>query len=313
MAEGRAVGDVYSTKALKAALPQKEEDEEKQLKVISLEIKVVSWNINGPGKAEPRNLLVPAVVQKENPDVLLLQEVPSDKIISLCNNNSRTYCSVTAGKSSEARILYDPILFEVLEPKRAVDLHVAEVFAIEGRAREMRGGQKLGEEELFRDRVAVVRLRHRPTGKGIVFLSFHNIRTSGDVKGTATGFCEIVRRIAEHEKLPVVAGADLNCKGFRRGKTRVPEYELLTNRRRSKVDFFLHSSPFPGVVSFEGSVSALHVFPEDGEMTHPYQTVMRDLRRRHPEHLVAHYSSSLDHDPLYDRLRVKWIESAQKR
>ena len=88
MAEGRAVGDVYSTKALKAALPQKEEDEEKQLKVISLEIKVVSWNINGPGKAEPRNLLVPAVVQKENPDVLLLQEVPSDKIISLCNNNS---------------------------------------------------------------------------------------------------------------------------------------------------------------------------------------------------------------------------------
>ena len=299
MAEGRAVGDVYSTKALKDALPQKEEDEEKQLKVIRLEIKVLSWNINGPGKAEPRNLLVPAVVLKENPDVLLLQEVRTDKIISLCN--SRTYCSVTAGRSSEARILYYPKLFEELEPKRAVDLHVAKVFAKEGR--EMRGI-----EELFRDRVAVVRLRHRPTGKGIVFLSFHNIRTSGDVKGTATGFCEIVQRIAEHEKLPVVAGADLNCKGFESGKTRVPEYEL-TSRRRSKVDFFLHSStPFPGVVSFKGSVSALHVFPEDGDETHPYYAVMRNLRRRHPEYmyLVADYRSSLDHDPLCDRLRVKW-------
>ena len=40
-----------------------------------LKIRVLLWNINGPGEADPRNLLVPGVVEIVNPDAILLQEI----------------------------------------------------------------------------------------------------------------------------------------------------------------------------------------------------------------------------------------------
>ena len=73
-----------------------------------LELTVLSWNINGPGLAKHRNRLVPAVVKKVNPDVLLLQETKTDKLILMINEeNSYKYKSVEARKKDESRVLYD--------------------------------------------------------------------------------------------------------------------------------------------------------------------------------------------------------------
>ena len=51
-----------------------------------IKLQVLSWNINGggqKGKSERRNLYVPEVVRIVDPDVLLLQEVPSEKIMKM--------------------------------------------------------------------------------------------------------------------------------------------------------------------------------------------------------------------------------------
>ena len=51
-----------------------------------IKLQVLSWNINGGGQkgnSERRNLYVLEVVRIVNPDVLLLQEVPSEKIMKM--------------------------------------------------------------------------------------------------------------------------------------------------------------------------------------------------------------------------------------
>ena len=170
-----------------------------------------------------------------------------------------------------------------------LDRHVAKAFPDQEKVER----KKL--EKLFKDRVAIVRLRHKVTKKVIMFLSFHNIRYG---KKLATGFCKIVRMIAEHKKLPVVVGADLNCKAkdFSSAASRVhvhvPKYDL-TKRRSSgskgKIDFFLHSSPSTGVVpvKIEGSVSALDVFPRDDRTDNRFH--LQKMRKCNRKHSVGEY------------------------
>ena len=304
---------------------------------IKLKVRVLSWNINGGtqrGKSERRNLYVPEVVRIVDPDVLLLQEVPSEKIMKMLapygiiprckEKNNRKYRSVYTRpiekrrekkheklktikkakkrKGKEARILYDSKLFEKLAPVK-LDRHIAKAFPDQ---------EKVKGKKLKKDRVAIVRLRHKKTGKVIVFLSFHNIRHGGTK--LVTGFCEIVRMIAKHEKLPVVVGADLNYKeDFSSAASsvhvHVPKYDL-TKRRSSgskgKIDFFLHSSPSTGVVpvKIEGSVSALDVFPRDDRTDNRFH--LQKMRKCNRKHSVGEYSASLNHDPLRYRLTVIW-------
>ena len=183
-----------------------------------------------------------------------------------------------------------------------LDRHVAKAFPDQKKAEE----KKL--KKLFQNRVAIVRLRHKETGKVIVFLSFHNIQHG---KKLATGFCEIVRMIAEHKKLPVVVGADLNCKAkdfSSAASVYVPKYDL-TDRRSSgskgKIDFFLHSSPSTGVVKITGSVSALDVFPCD-DTDNDFRFHLLNMRKRtNRKYSVHEYSASLNHDPLLCKLTVK--------
>ena len=68
-----------------------------------LELTVLSWNINGPGLAKHRNRLVPAVVRQVNPDVLLLQETKTDKLIRRINEeNSNKYKPFETHKKDES-------------------------------------------------------------------------------------------------------------------------------------------------------------------------------------------------------------------
>ena len=81
-----------------------------------LEIKVMSWNIHGKGVARHRNELVPAVVGVMKPDVLLLQETTTDKLVNLIKDQGRgmgrQYEEVSAANKKESRVLYDSNLFE---------------------------------------------------------------------------------------------------------------------------------------------------------------------------------------------------------
>ena len=290
--------------------------------VAGLEITILSWNINGPGEADLRNYLVPRVVSHANPDVLLLQEVPSDKIINhhiipQCNQaRGRSYQCVNGGKRTEARVLYDSRVFELCMPggtssaKMNLSALVAEIFPPQWH-RETRGGQRVSEEELFRDRVAAVRLRHKATGKVIVFMSFHNIRRGGGkdaVTRMATGFCQIVSRTAkqEHENTLVVAGADLNCSKFSSHETVhiLPYFQTPRRSSYPKVDYCL--SAWPGGITVRGRVSPLDVFPADeSDSTHQFSQVFRDLQRAHSASSVADYSHSLNHDPLVYTLSIR--------
>ena len=72
--------------------------------------RVLLWNIHGetriPG-TEVRNLLVPRVVQVVNPDILLLQETKTDKLVDeIIEYTDRGYQQVQAENRFESRILY---------------------------------------------------------------------------------------------------------------------------------------------------------------------------------------------------------------
>ena len=266
-----------------------------------MDITVLSWNINGPGRAGPRNHLVPLVVDDINPDVLLLQETTTNKLITLieeqCQN--RSYLSEVAGDKKQARILYDSDIFEPWipsgsQPAKNSLLDCVADFPQRYRIKTRRGGVYLsGLREFYDDRVAAVRLRHVDTGEVIVFMSFHNKRTGANVREIATDFCAIVSKNAnkEHENTLVVAGADLNCSTFKRKPAHVPDYGRTPRslrRATPKVDYFV--SAWPRCITVKGGVRANDVTAVD-DPDSPYT--------------VDEYESSLDHDPLVWRLKVR--------
>ena len=264
---------------------------------------VLSWNIKGESGslAEPRNILVPRVVNHVNPDVLLLQEIPSDKIIKKISSQAkrRKYEQVNAGIRSEARVVYDSDVFEptcmsgvkhtcTCVPEVNLDNRVASVFHPE-QGRQMRGVQYT-----LRNRVAAVRLRHKDTGRVIVFMSFHNIyKIMGDIHSdvTAKTFCQIVSADTWPDGTLVVGGADLNCVRFDHGNALVPDYEQ--HRRERKIDYYVAKQ---NDITLNGYVLALNILDEER-----FSLVWDDVDR-HMEnntHFTRdHYDESLDHDPL---------------
>ena len=119
-----------------------------------------------------------------------------------------------------------------------------------------------GKQRVYRDRAIAARMRHIASQREIIFMSFHNrchgVGGAGVVVDMATMFCNVVERLADinHENVPVVAGADLNCANFLHGEVNVSAY-LPTPRRANTamVDYFVSS------VNVDGTV-AVNNFPE---------------------------------------------------
>ena len=274
-----------------------------------VDIIVLSWNIRGKSgcKALPRNLLVHHVVSDINPDVILLQEVPSDMIINdlivpWCEVKNRIYHCVSAGDKGEARVLYDSCMFEPYptEVSSKVDLDplVAEVVLPMPNEDEIMYEQRLqAEQRMYGERVAAVRLKHKATGKIIIFMSFHNKYKSGKVQEMATKFCRMVHRAARmQENALVVAGADLNCTDFSCHGVHIPEY-VPTNRRHRVIDYYV--SAWPDNIWVEDLiVSAHNIFENDFVCQHIER--LQDI----VPYSFQDYINSLDHDPLVYRLRV---------
>lgn len=78
------------------------------LEQLSLPVTVLSWNINGPGKADARRRMIQSVVSRIDPDVMLLQETKDSivrpKSVSLQLRILDKYKSKQAGDREEAQV-----------------------------------------------------------------------------------------------------------------------------------------------------------------------------------------------------------------
>ena len=287
-----------------------------------LEIKVMSWNINGRGSAQDRNRLVPVVIREMRPDVLLLQETKTDalvsSIVSQAKGVGRVYEEVSAGNTTEARVLYDSRLYEAISlrddrvftgrgGRRPISLAEALEQSIppEEEQRELRGRAAGGMRGLFRRRIAIVGLKRREhelvSNRVMIFMSFHNVNTSqgGDTRDKAAkGFCQIVKSMRELTGTVVIAGADLNQQ-MRSDSPRIPQYTPTPRRRSRVIDYFILDNP-PGRMEDSG-VTALDFMGAKEDPLNPLNTLMNNLLRppmTGPGHTIEDYGRAIDHDPL---------------
>ena len=296
-----------------------------------LEIKVMSWNINGRGPAQDRNRLVPLVVREVGPDVLLLQETETDALVtgirSQARGAGRGYEEVSAGNTKEARVLYDSKLYEAIPLREARifpgrrdrgRLSLAEVLEQsmpQEEQRELRGRAAGGMRQLFRRRIAIVGLKRREhelvPGRVMIFMSFHNVNTSqgGEVREKgARGFCQIVQTVRELTGSVVIAGADLNQQ-MRSDTPTIPQYKP-TSRRSRIIDYFILASP-PGRLE-HSPVSALDIVAARDDPLNPLHRLVAELLRppmSGPAHTIEDYGRAVDHDPLVCNLIVSSLNT----
>ena len=259
-------------------------------------IVVLSWNVNGEDPVKARNLMVPKIVGDINPDVLLLQEVKSKKMVhyiaSTCSIRwNRSYEYVESEKEDEAKVLYDPKMFakplpsEQIEPKKGMKLK-SYVKEVSEATKELRSGDIVPDVDVYEKRVAAVSLEHKRTENQIIFMSFHNRKpTHEDTKRLAETFLQIVLTIADKENKLVVVGADFNCKqSTGPGPPCIPNYDATARRlHKKKIDYFVIAGP--GNETPNASVVAYDIIPR--ESTGSSLAYSRE-----------EYNDCLDHDPL---------------
>ena len=305
-------------RSLGDALPTVGDSSYVESKSTPVEIKELSWNINGEGMAELRNRLVPAVVRKISPAIVLLQETTTDKLVNSIKATGGSYEEVRAGDRTESRVLYDEEIYEAISNDQKLfpgegggAISLTEVFELsiervfpEGEERELRSGKAGGMREIFKERISIVGLKRRglPESPTVVFVSFHNVYTSQGAAGrnrAANGFCEMVRIIGELTGCVVVAGADLNLHMATPTPTILPYTPTLRRSGVRKIDYFLLSSP-PDRVT-QSPVTAWDFVGAQDDDSNPLHGVMRDLLRpteSGTSYTIDDYGRALDHDPL---------------
>ena len=262
---------------------------------LSLPVIVLSWNINGPGYANTRRRMIDSVVKHIDPDVMLLQETKNSitdpkKVISLAKYNS-----VHAGGKEQAQVFYKKDdKFEIVSPSKVswtLDKVLEEMFD-KDETRQLRGG--LPPANVIRGRICVVHLRHKPTKREIIFMSYHNIRKGGGlgaVTKKATEVCQFIAKLHESTNCCVIAGVDFNCSSFDSTGTdvTVPCYAATSRRHnKPKVDYFILKNP-PG----DCGVEAFDLFPENKEA--PFYKILQSLLSHDSK---EEYDQANDHDPL---------------
>ena len=260
---------------------------------LSLPITVLSWNINGPGKAEARRKMIDSVVEHIDPDVMLLQET-KQSITQPFNKKwiaSGKYNCEQSEDKEEAQVFYKKSTYEKVSTSKVnLDNILEEMFPANQTANELRSGS-VPARKVIKERICVVHLRHKLTKREIVFISYHNIRKGGGlgaVKEKANEVCQIIAKIHASSKCCVIAGVDFNCSNFDCANVTVPEYDATPRRKeKSKVDFFLLSEPAASC-----RVEAFDLFPSEEA---PFFKKLESLLVVNTQ---EEYDKSLDHDPL---------------
>lgn len=271
------------------------------LEKLSLPVTVLSWNINGPGKADARRRMIQSVVSCIDPDVMLLQETKDSivrpKTVSLQLRILDKYKSKQAGDQEEAQVFYKENVFKEVSSSAvtfALNNILKEMFP-EDESLQLRSGS--GPAKIIENRTCVVHLRHKLTKRDIIFISYHNIRKGGAVKTKASEFCQIVAKLHKSTKYCVIAGVDFNCSNFHSTDVTVPDYAATLRRqeqKKTKVDYFVLNNPPADCV-----VEAFDLFPPNKEA--PFYDILQSLLLLHSK---EEHDKAIDHDPLTLSMKI---------
>ena len=201
----------------------------------SYPIKVLLWNIHGEtaaGCTQARQDIVPPIIRRINPDVLLLQETSNRILVNSImdpRSGTREYKDTPTVGAGETRIIYDAKKYIHLpntdkqftqdDSRQKMSLNDVlrkgkqEIFRVKS--------TKLRDEKLpvlktaieLRISVACFKKKGSPRSPTVIFISFHNFNTSegADVRARCVeGLCRLVSIIKRLTGCVVLAGADFN-------------------------------------------------------------------------------------------------------
>ena len=258
-----------------------------------LPVTVLSWNINGPGKADPRRRMIDSVISCVDPDIMLLQETKNNIITRFRSRNK--YNSEQAGYKEEAQVLYKKNMFEKVSPSTLnseVNNILDEMFPAGETPNQLRSGS-VPAKKVIRDRICVVHLRHIRTKNEIILISYHNIRKGGGpgaVRDKASEVCQLIAKLQDAMKCCLIAGVDFNCSKFHSGSAKVLLYKATLRRQtKANVDFFILQEE----EEVNWKLEAFNLFPQDKEQ--PFNKYSKDLSLFYNE---KEYDQAIDHDPL---------------
>lgn len=271
----------------------------------SLTTTVLSWNINGPGKAEPRKQMLKTVIKEVDPDVMLLQETKVGIATFVTHNViPKGYIYETAYHPEEAMVIYKKDVFEKVHSS-PVNLDTVLKDVITENETITLKDEKVPVRDRIKERSCVVHLRHKHTKREIIFVSYHNIRKGGGkdaVTNMATSVCKIIDKLHKSAKCCVIAGVDFNCSGFDETPVKVLDYTSTPRREsKAKVDYYILKKSTENWK--EEKVNAYDLFPGD----------KTKLFERHKEKFTLdEYKKALDHDPLVLPLSVQEEEEEEE-
>ena len=207
-------------------------------------IKVLSWNINGSGRAgmaDVRKNILKSAISRINPDVMLLQETIKsvDGFFEDAGIPKKDYNYEEAEDKTETRVIYKNNAFEKVDPSPVNLNTVLAEMVPEDETKFLRRG-KVPERQMIKNGICVVHLRHISTKREIIFVSYRNIRNHGG--NIATKVCEIIARLHKSSECCVIAGVDFNCDSFDSTSVEVPSYTTTSRREnKKKTDFYILS------------------------------------------------------------------------
>ena len=207
-------------------------------------IKVLSWNINGSGRAgmaDVRKNILKSAISRINPDVMLLQETIKsvDGFFEDAGIPKKDYNYEEAADKTETRVIYKNNAFEKVDPSPVNLNTVLAEMVPEDETKFLRRG-KVPERQMIKNGICVVHLRHISTKREIIFVSYRNIRNHGG--NIATKVCEIIARLHKSSECCVIAGVDFNCDSFDSTSVEVPSYTTTSRREnKKKTDFYILS------------------------------------------------------------------------
>ena len=207
-------------------------------------IKVLSWNINGSGRAgmaDVRKNILKSAISRINPDVMLLQETIKsvDGFFEDAGIPKKDYNYEEAEDKTETRVIYKNNAFEKVDPSPVNLNTVLAEMVPEDETKFLRRG-KVPERQMIKNGICIAHLRHISTKREIIFVSYRNIRNHGG--NIATKVCEIIARLHKSSECYVIAGVDFNCDSFDSTSVEVPSYTTTSRREnKEKTDFYILS------------------------------------------------------------------------
>ena len=252
-----------------------------------------------------RNRLVPAIIADIKPDVMLLQETRTDKLIDEIRRrlNTKTYEKAWASDRRESRILYDSLMYNNISHEKIFRFNDCPISSFDALHYCINSTFPQGiYHEIFRRRLSFVCLRRKcdPSvpERAIIFMSFHNVYNSTDASTrteAGEGLCKIADQLQKMTGATVIGGADLNFNWVLPVVSPIIlPYQPTLRRIKRKIDFIFMASP-----TYRGMVEAFDFVEAESDL-YPLCGVVKELLRPDANGFtsISDYCRAVNHDPL---------------